>query len=190
MTAASRAPILIGLGANLPSQAGPPAATLAAAIDHLADAGIVTLQRSRWFVSAPLPASDQPWFVNGVIAVATALEPAALLAELHRVEAAFGQHRRVHAPDQVTQLGKGLLGLDVRPVNQLAGGVRVVGELRLGPAELHGQRDQPLLRAVVQVTLDPSQLRALLVHRAVVPTLLLAGCAGVLAALLGAPIPH
>jgi 2-amino-4-hydroxy-6-hydroxymethyldihydropteridine diphosphokinase len=93
MTATSRAPILIGLGANLPSQAGPPATTLAAAIDHLAEAGIITLQRSRWFVSAPVPASDQPWFVNGVIAVATALEPAALLAELHRVEAVFGRVR-------------------------------------------------------------------------------------------------
>ena len=94
MIASLNAPILIGLGANLPSKAGPPAATLAAAIDRLAGLEVLTLRRSRWFVSAPVPASDQPWFVNGVIAVATALEPAALLAALQRVEAEFGRVRR------------------------------------------------------------------------------------------------
>jgi len=93
MVTSPSAPILIGLGANLPSLAGPPAATLAAAIDRLAGLGITTLQGSRWFVSAPVPPSDQPWFVNGVIAVATGLEPAALLAALQRVEAEFGRVR-------------------------------------------------------------------------------------------------
>jgi 2-amino-4-hydroxy-6-hydroxymethyldihydropteridine diphosphokinase len=68
---------------------------LAAAIDRLADAGIITLQRSRWFVTEPVPPSGQPWFVNGVIRVETALEPAALLAALQAVEAAFGRVRGV-----------------------------------------------------------------------------------------------
>ena len=36
----------------------------------------------------------------------------------------------------------------------------------LGPAELHAQRDQPGLRAVVQVALDAAQLRGLHVERA------------------------
>jgi 2-amino-4-hydroxy-6-hydroxymethyldihydropteridine diphosphokinase len=93
MVAPPRLSILIGLGANLASPAGPPAATLDAAIDRLAGLGIITLQRSRWFVSAPVPASDQPWFVNGVIAVATALEPAALLAQMQRIETEFGRVR-------------------------------------------------------------------------------------------------
>jgi 2-amino-4-hydroxy-6-hydroxymethyldihydropteridine diphosphokinase len=88
-------PILIGLGANLPSEAGPPVATLEAALGRLASAGIITLKRSRWFMSPPVPPSDQPWFVNGVAAVATALDPAGLLAALHRVEAAFGRVRSV-----------------------------------------------------------------------------------------------
>lgn len=91
----SRAPILIGLGANLPSEAGPPAATLEAALARLASAGVLTLKRSRWFVSAPVPPSDQPWFVNGAASLATALDPAALLAALHRVEASFGRVRGV-----------------------------------------------------------------------------------------------
>ena len=95
MSEVSRSPILIGLGANLPSWAGPPVATFEAAIIRLAEAGIITLQRSRWFVSEPVPPSDQPWFVNGVIRVATVLEPAALLAALLAVEAGFGRVRGV-----------------------------------------------------------------------------------------------
>ena len=53
-----------------------------------------TVARSRWYRSAPVPPSDQPWFVNGVAAVETTLDPAALLALLHSVEARFGRVRR------------------------------------------------------------------------------------------------
>jgi len=86
--------ILIALGANLPSAAGTPPATLAAALAALAAAGIELERRSPWYRSAPVPAGDQPWFVNGVAAVATSLGPVELLAELHRVEAQFGRIRR------------------------------------------------------------------------------------------------
>jgi 2-amino-4-hydroxy-6-hydroxymethyldihydropteridine diphosphokinase len=85
--------ILIGLGANLPSAAGPPAATLEAALAALAEAGTVVERRSSWYRSAPLPASDQPWYVNGVARIATPLGPAELLALLHRIEARFGRWR-------------------------------------------------------------------------------------------------
>jgi 2-amino-4-hydroxy-6-hydroxymethyldihydropteridine diphosphokinase len=40
-----------------------------------------------------VPTSDQPWYVIGVAAVATALEPVALLRLLHGVEAEFGRIR-------------------------------------------------------------------------------------------------
>ncbi len=89
--------ILIGLGANLPTPSGPPQATLAAALAALAalaGEGVEVLARSRWYRSAPVPPSDQPWFVNGVAALATQLDPAALLALLHRIEAHFGRVRR------------------------------------------------------------------------------------------------
>ncbi len=89
-----RAMILLGLGANLPSTAGAPEATLAAALAALAAAGVAVERRSPWYRTAPVPAGDQPWYVNGVAAVATPLEPAALLALLHRVEAGFGRVRR------------------------------------------------------------------------------------------------
>jgi 2-amino-4-hydroxy-6-hydroxymethyldihydropteridine diphosphokinase len=87
--------IFIGIGANLPSPAGPPRATAEAALEALAAAGIAVRRRSRWYESAPVPPADQPWYVNGVVEVATGLEPAALLAVLHRIEARFGRTRTV-----------------------------------------------------------------------------------------------
>jgi 2-amino-4-hydroxy-6-hydroxymethyldihydropteridine diphosphokinase len=86
--------IFVGLGANLPSPShGTPRETLAAALDRLAEVGLRVLARSRWYESAPVPMSDQPWFVNGVAEIATALDPAAVLAQLHRVEDGFGRVR-------------------------------------------------------------------------------------------------
>ncbi|HEY1798690.1 MAG TPA: 2-amino-4-hydroxy-6-hydroxymethyldihydropteridine diphosphokinase, partial [Stellaceae bacterium] len=86
--------ILIGLGGNLPSNAGAPDATIGAAIDALRAAGVRIEARSRDYRSAPTPPSDQPWYINAVIAVATDLPPRELLALLHRIEARFGRVRR------------------------------------------------------------------------------------------------
>lgn len=86
--------ILIGLGANLPHpQLGPPAATLSAALRHFPAEKLRVVACSRLFESAPVPASDQPWFVNAVARIETGLDPAGVLAALHRVEAAFGRVR-------------------------------------------------------------------------------------------------
>lgn len=91
--------ILVGLGANLPSKAGPPRATLEAALQALQAAGVRLERCSPWYRSAPLPPSGQPWYLNGVARVATTLGPLALLGLLHRVEAAFGRRRgRRNAP--------------------------------------------------------------------------------------------
>ncbi len=87
--------ILIGLGGNLTSpEFGPPIKVLAAALAHLQQAGVRVVGRSPWYRSAPIPASDQPWFVNGVARIETALAPPALLALLHRTEARLGRRRR------------------------------------------------------------------------------------------------
>ena len=86
--------ILIGLGANLPSpEHGPPQATLAAALEALEARGAHTLRRSPWYESAPVPPSGQPWYVNAVAEVESALSPQALLAALLDVEAGFGRVR-------------------------------------------------------------------------------------------------
>jgi 2-amino-4-hydroxy-6-hydroxymethyldihydropteridine diphosphokinase len=87
--------IYIGLGANLPSVVyGEPQYTLGAAIQRLRDGGIEIVKLSRWYRTAPMPAADQPWFVNGVAALATALQPAELLALLQQVEQEFGRRRQ------------------------------------------------------------------------------------------------
>jgi len=87
--------ILLGLGGNLPSAAhGSPQATLSAALAQLDEAGVRILRRSPWYRSAPVPAGDQPWFVNAVAVAATALPPPAVLDLLHQVERGFGRIRR------------------------------------------------------------------------------------------------
>jgi 2-amino-4-hydroxy-6-hydroxymethyldihydropteridine diphosphokinase len=86
--------ILLGLGANLPSPThGCPAETLTAALAALSECGIAVLKCSRWYETAPVPKSAQPWYVNGVAALATELTPGALLTRLHRLEADFGRVR-------------------------------------------------------------------------------------------------
>ncbi len=86
--------ILIGLGGNVPSKVGAPDATISAAIEELKKAGVPVTARSRTYRTAPVPVSDQPWFVNQVIAVKTKLSPRDLLALMHRIEGKFGRERR------------------------------------------------------------------------------------------------
>ncbi|WP_374448993.1 2-amino-4-hydroxy-6-hydroxymethyldihydropteridine diphosphokinase [Stella sp.] len=89
--------IYIALGANLPGPDGrPPLATCEAAFARLAAAGIRVVRRSSWYRTEPVGAERQPWFVNGVVAAASGLGPEALLAALHRIEAAFGRTRERH----------------------------------------------------------------------------------------------
>lgn len=88
--------ILIGLGANLPNpRFGAPKATLAAALEELDGRGVRVTARSRWYTSAPVPASDQPDYVNAVVAVESALGPEELLAMLLDIEGRFGRRRSV-----------------------------------------------------------------------------------------------
>ncbi len=86
--------VLVALGANLPSRFGPPRETLEAALAAMAELGINVVLRSPWYKTAPVPASSQDWFVNGVAAVQSDFDPVALLAALHRIEAGFGRVRR------------------------------------------------------------------------------------------------
>jgi 2-amino-4-hydroxy-6-hydroxymethyldihydropteridine diphosphokinase len=87
--------ILIALGANLPGPAGPPLAQCEAALARMRAACIAVVARSPWYETTPFPPSDQPRFVNGVIAVETRLSPGELLAALHEIEAALGRVRSV-----------------------------------------------------------------------------------------------
>jgi len=86
--------VFVALGANLPSAFGPPRATLEQALAALEDEALRLVELSPWYETAPVPAADQPWFVNAVARFATTLSPEELLARLHAVEARFGRVRR------------------------------------------------------------------------------------------------
>ncbi len=86
--------ILIAVGANLPASGYRDArAGCEAALQCLQAFGISVQMVSPWFESAPVPASDQPWFVNAVAAASTGLAPGPLLTALHAVETEFGRRR-------------------------------------------------------------------------------------------------
>jgi len=97
----------IALGANLPSPAGPPEATLAAAVDRLASLGAITA-RSSLYSTAPVGVADQPRFLNAVIALETSCGPLELLGAVLTFEREFGRDRLTSLPD-----GPRTLDLDI-----------------------------------------------------------------------------
>ncbi len=108
--------IVIGLGANLSSERyGGPQAACEAALEALRAAGVAVRRRSRWYRSAPVPISDQPWFVNGVAELETDLPAADLLALLHRIERDMGRQRRVRDEARVIDLDLLIHGEGVSP---------------------------------------------------------------------------
>lgn len=86
--------ILVGLGSNLSTPSLPTSEdVLESAVKAIERRGIMVCARSSWFRSAPIPASDQPWFINGVVRLSSALSPHALLEALHTIEAEYGRVR-------------------------------------------------------------------------------------------------
>ena len=97
--------IYIGLGGNLPHpQYGAPKVTLQAALAALRDRGIQVRRLSPWYRTAPVPASEQPWYFNAVAELATDLPADRLLAELHAVEEQFGRVRSVPNAPRIIDL--------------------------------------------------------------------------------------
>ncbi len=97
--------ILIGIGANLDHPThGSPLSTCRAALRALGKHGCRVVRCSRWYRSAPLPISDQPWFVNAVVEVETQLTAPDLLDLLHRIEEDFGRSRKARNEARVLDL--------------------------------------------------------------------------------------
>jgi len=97
--------ILIGIGANLvPDGFATPRDGCAAAIARFPEYGIEIVRISGWFETAPVPLTDQPWFVNAVIAARTSLSMHDTLQALHRIEAQFGRVRMVRNEARVLDL--------------------------------------------------------------------------------------
>jgi 2-amino-4-hydroxy-6-hydroxymethyldihydropteridine diphosphokinase len=101
----------IGLGANLPSVAGAPAETIAAAMERLAEYGRVTA-RSGFYRTAPIGYLDQPAFVNAAVLLETELRPSPLLEALLRIERSFGRDRAAGPPKGPRTLDLDLLLYD------------------------------------------------------------------------------
>ena len=88
--------IFIGLGGNLDHPTyGAPRHVLEAALAELSRRGVAVRRVSPWYRTAPVPASDQPWYVNAVVEVATDLTADRLLALMHEVEDIYGRVRSV-----------------------------------------------------------------------------------------------
>ena len=108
--------ILIALGANLPSPAGPPAATLRAALARLEQQGVKIQSVSSFYETPAWPDPEQPVYINAVAAVETTLQPVELLTLLHGVETAFGRLRS--APNAPRSLDLDLLDHEGRVMTQ------------------------------------------------------------------------
>jgi len=97
----------IALGANLPSPAGPPDATLAAALEHIRSLGHI-VACSSLYSTEPVGLADQPRFLNAVVALETDLAPHPLLDALLSIERFFGRDRSASVPN-----GPRTLDLDI-----------------------------------------------------------------------------
>jgi 2-amino-4-hydroxy-6-hydroxymethyldihydropteridine diphosphokinase len=86
--------IIVGIGSNLAASGyASPLDTGLAALDALAAPHLHPVACSPWYESAPVPASDQPWFANAVALVETEREPEFVLDWLLAVEKRFGRVR-------------------------------------------------------------------------------------------------
>jgi 2-amino-4-hydroxy-6-hydroxymethyldihydropteridine diphosphokinase len=107
----------IGMGANLPSWAGPPEATLIAAALRLESLGLLT-HRSSLYSTEPVGFSAQPRFVNAVVTLETGLEPRELLDGLLALELDFGRDRSAAIRNGPRTLDLDLLLMDGIQLNE------------------------------------------------------------------------
>ena len=74
------------------------------AIKDIAKLPLTIIAQSALFETAPVPVSDQPWFINGVLHVKTDMKPADLLNALHKIEHEFGRVRMVRNEARILDL--------------------------------------------------------------------------------------
>ena len=97
---------LVAIGSNLADAAGrAPLEVGRAAVAALKQvAGLRVVAVSSWYRTAPVPVSDQPDFINGVVLLEGVIAPTALLAVLQGLEAAAGRQRWVTNAARVLDL--------------------------------------------------------------------------------------
>jgi len=95
---------------------------------ELARRGITISSCSQFYQTAPVPASDQPWYVNAVIAVETGLDASALLKLLHDLESDFGRIRGIRNESRILDLDLLAYGDEIH-----------AGDMDLPHPRLHGR---------------------------------------------------
>ena len=124
----STARAFIALGANLPFEGSPPAATMSDAAQALRAAGLRPLAFSSLWETAPWPPSDQPTYFNAVAELEPeGLAPQPLFETLRAIETKFGRARRARWDART-------LDLDILAIDGFVG---AFGALTLPHARLH-----------------------------------------------------
>ena len=94
--------IFLGIGANLvPAGYKNLYSALSAAVNAL-DVEIVA--QSSWYQTSPIPASDQPDFLNAVLEIRTDLSPNEILKLINQAEARFGRIRTIRNASRVLDI--------------------------------------------------------------------------------------
>ncbi len=96
--------ILIALGSNLPGEYSSSDEALEEAKRALSARGVVVERCSGTWLTAPVPASDHPWYRNAVASVRTDLTPPALLVVLQEIERDFGREKSERNSPRVLDL--------------------------------------------------------------------------------------
>jgi 2-amino-4-hydroxy-6-hydroxymethyldihydropteridine diphosphokinase len=114
--------ILVAIGANLPGTDGvSPLTTCRRALEALRRHPALQVEAmSQWYETAPVPVSDQPPYVNGVVRLTTRpgaqpMEPQGLLRLLQTIEATEGRLRTVRNAARTLDLDILAMGDLVRP---------------------------------------------------------------------------
>ena len=97
--------VFIGVGANLtPAGYRDPRDGCEAALVAFQEEGVFLEQVSNWYETAPVPISDQPWYLNAVALASTTANAAMTLAALHRIESRFGRVREIRNEARVLDM--------------------------------------------------------------------------------------
>ena len=87
--------VLIGIGSNLYSNKfGTPLNNCNEALKEI-EKYFKIKKKSSWYKSEPIPKSDQPWFINGIVEIIfDSKDPLELLKKLNQIEKRFGRVRK------------------------------------------------------------------------------------------------
>ncbi len=85
--------IYVAIGGNLAGTFESPRAAGEHAVARLAAHGMTVVAHAPWYETAPVPLSDQPWYVNSVVAVESTRSASDVMTALHHIERIMGRVR-------------------------------------------------------------------------------------------------